>query len=137
MAKVIVQTDDGREVWSHEGVESWHVSGKLKAAGNVVAQAVASGIVRAVSDAEAIQEGRDPRRPSEVAIELAGYLREGKLYTYRHGRVNVVVVDESEYGYAFREVYPHNDPQVRTMTKTKFDRTFAKVEEQQPVASGG
>ena len=130
MPKVIVQTDDGREVWSRDGVESWHVSGKLTAAGNVVAQAIASGIVRAVSDAEAIQEGRDHRRPSEIAMALASYIREGKLWTQREGKRDVLVIEESEHGFAFREVYPRDESEVRAMPRGKFERLFRKVEEE-------
>lgn len=70
MPKVIVTTDDGQAVWTMDGIESWHVSGKLKAAGNVRAQNLASGIVRAVRDAEVIQAGGDPERPSEKAMRL-------------------------------------------------------------------
>lgn len=136
MAKVIVQTDDGREVWSLDEIESWHVD-SLTCPTNTRGSAVAAGIRRAVTDAEAIQEGRDPRRLSEIAIELAEYVREGTLYTYRHGKGDVLLIDESRHGVAFREVYPHRSSEIRTMTKARFEQTFRKVEAEQPVASGG
>lgn len=68
MATVIVQTDDGREVWRMGGVEPWHVVTHLIAHGNVRASSLASGIVRAVQDADKIQRGADPERPSERAM---------------------------------------------------------------------
>lgn len=70
MATVIVQTDDGREVWRMDDIEPWHVSGKLTASGNVRASSLASGIVRAVGDADKIQRGIDPERLSEKVMRL-------------------------------------------------------------------
>jgi energy-converting hydrogenase Eha subunit A len=57
------------------GIASWHVSGKLRGQMNVRASALASGIVRAVRDAEVIQEGGDPERLSEKAMRLAAEAR--------------------------------------------------------------
>lgn len=71
MARVIVQTDDGREVWRMDGVEPWHVVGKLRGEMNVKASSLAAGIVRAVEDADKIQRGVDPARPSERAVREA------------------------------------------------------------------
>jgi hypothetical protein len=64
MARVIVTTDDGQPVWALDAIEAWQVRG-LECPSNLRGSAVASGIRRAVSDAEAIQQGRDPRRLSE------------------------------------------------------------------------
>lgn len=70
MPRVIVTTDDGREVWALDDVASTHVS-TLQCAMNATGRILASGIRRAVADAEAIQEGRDPERPSERAMRRA------------------------------------------------------------------
>jgi len=70
MARVYVTTDDGRFVWALDNVESHHLNG-LQCPTNVRGSSLAAGIRRAVQDAEAIQAGRDPERPSEKAIRLA------------------------------------------------------------------
>lgn len=75
MARIIVQTDDGEEVWRILEVSSWHISG-LECHGNVRGSTVASGIRRAVRDAQFIQAGDDPERPSEKAMRLSSRKRE-------------------------------------------------------------
>lgn len=53
------------------GVVPWHIEGgKLTGQMNARASSLASGIVRAVQDADKIQRGIDPERPSEKAIRL-------------------------------------------------------------------
>jgi hypothetical protein len=72
MAKVIVQTDDGREVWRLEEIEPWHVRSIIHGSfTNIVCRALTSGILRAVQDANMIQRGLDPERLSEKAVRLA------------------------------------------------------------------
>lgn len=70
MPRVIVETDSGERVWSMDGIESWHLHA-LQCSTNTRGSAVAAGVRRAVQDAEAIQEGRDPERLSEKAVRLA------------------------------------------------------------------
>lgn len=70
MPRVIVETDDGVRVWSMDDIASWHLPA-LQCPTNVRGSSLAAGIRRAVEDAEAIQEGRDPERPSEKALRFA------------------------------------------------------------------
>ena len=71
MAKVVVQTDDGREVWRMEQIEPWHVTSIISGAfTNRVCRALVSGIHRAVRDASVIQAGRDPELRSERIMRL-------------------------------------------------------------------
>ena len=70
MPKVIVTTDAGVVVWRQEDVDANAVR-YLQCQGNVNGSSLAAGIRRAVQDAEAIQAGRDPERPSEKAMRLA------------------------------------------------------------------
>jgi hypothetical protein len=70
MPRVVVYTDSGEAVWSMEKIESWQING-LTCPGNVRGSSLAAGLRRAVSDAEKIQRGEDPERPSEKAMRLA------------------------------------------------------------------
>jgi hypothetical protein len=70
MARVIVTTNDGRPVWMLDDVRSWDL-GALQCPTNLRGSALAAGVRRAVEDAEAIQAGRNPERPSEKAVRLA------------------------------------------------------------------
>lgn len=69
MPTVVVYTDNGQQVWQMD-VESLDLNG-LQCPSNNRGSALAAGIRRAVQDAEAIQAGRDPERPSEKAMRLA------------------------------------------------------------------
>jgi hypothetical protein len=69
MPKVTVHTDDGDLVWSMD-VEAWHING-LQCPTNQRGSGLAAGIRRAVQDAEVIQAGGDPERPSEKAMRLS------------------------------------------------------------------
>ena len=74
MPKVIVTTDNGDPVWMMDDVEAWHLSA-LTCPTNRKGSALASGVRRAVQDAETIQKGGDPERPSERAVRLAAEIR--------------------------------------------------------------
>lgn len=68
MPTVVVYTDKGQQVWQMD-VESWQIDG-LQCPTNLRGSSLAGGIRRAVQDAEVIQAGGDPERPSEKAIRL-------------------------------------------------------------------
>jgi hypothetical protein len=70
MATVVVYTESGERIWSMEGVESQNLRA-LTCPMNAAGSALASGVRRAVEDAEAVQAGRNPERPSERAMRLA------------------------------------------------------------------
>jgi hypothetical protein len=71
MPKITITTDDGREVWSQDHIASSFVRHLQGGAGNIISSSLAATIRRAVEDAEAIQAGRDPKRPSEKAMRLS------------------------------------------------------------------
>lgn len=68
--QVVVLTDDGREVWRAPGIMAHDVR-SIECPGNSTGSSVAAGIRRAAVDAEAIQRGEDPERPSEKAMRLS------------------------------------------------------------------
>jgi hypothetical protein len=69
MATVVVYSDKGEQVWSYTGVASWMIAG-LQCPTNMRGSGLAAGIRRAVEDAEKIERGEDPERPSEKAMRL-------------------------------------------------------------------
>ena len=84
---VVVYTDNGQQVWQSPAMSLTLRSAKCPS--NTSGSSLISGLRRAVEDAEAIEEGRDPERPSERAVRLAAEereRREGRLaeYTKRH-----------------------------------------------------
>jgi len=66
MARLVIETEDGRVVWRSPLVLTSHellgVAGQARLVGEVR---------RSVQDAEAIEAGRDPERPSEKAMRMA------------------------------------------------------------------
>jgi len=70
MSVIKVFTDDGREVWSTAGIMAHDVR-DIQCPGNTTGSGVAAGIRRATEDAEVIQRGGDPERPSEKAMRLS------------------------------------------------------------------
>jgi hypothetical protein len=77
MARVIVETDDGREVArfhvpaGHIGNAVWrNLVGRL--------EAPLGWLGRSIDDANVIQAGGDPERPSEKAIRLAAEERDAE-----------------------------------------------------------
>lgn len=75
MTHVVVYTEDGQVVG---GVTDVRYSDLMLArieVPNTKGQAFFGTILRAVQDAEAIQEGRDPERPSEKVMRLAAEAR--------------------------------------------------------------
>ena len=85
MPKVIVTTDEGRAVWMIEDIEAWHVRG-LECPTNQRGSAVASGVRRACEDAQAIQSGADPERPSEKVMRLLSAEKAEAAAPERSGR---------------------------------------------------
>jgi hypothetical protein len=69
MPRVVVYTDGGELVQAFD-VEAWHING-LQCPTNARGSGLAAGIRRAVQDAEVIQAGGDPERPSEKAMRLS------------------------------------------------------------------
>lgn len=70
MSIVKVFTDDGEEVWVAAGIMAYDVR-NLQCPGNTTGSGLAAGIRRALEDAEVIQAGGDPERPSEKAMRLS------------------------------------------------------------------
>lgn len=70
MATVIVQTKDGSEVSRFEVPRPYQGNGVWRNMVGLV-EAPLGWLGRALTDAEAIEDGRDPERPSEKAIRLA------------------------------------------------------------------
>lgn len=72
MARVIVQTDSGNEVWRfHESVDAHTADMIPSAPTNAKTHELLRGLARAVRDAEMIAKDLDPERPSEKAMRLA------------------------------------------------------------------
>jgi hypothetical protein len=67
MPRVIVETDDGQRVYAEETTA--HTL--LFSTDSPPAQALIGGIRRGLQDAEAVEAGLDPERPSEKAMRLA------------------------------------------------------------------
>ena len=67
MARVTIATDDGRVVEEYAvGAEEVRSLTLMPLRGNLM-----TGIRRALQDAEVVQAGGDPERPSEKAMRLA------------------------------------------------------------------
>lgn len=69
MPIVVVYTDKGEQVWQSPALG--FTLRPAKCPGNSIGSALVSGLRRAVEDAEAIEQGRNPERPSEAAMRLA------------------------------------------------------------------
>jgi len=70
MPIVVVYTDKGEQVWQSPAGPALTLR-NVKCPGNTIGSALVSGLRRAVEDAEAIEAGRNPERPSEAAMRLA------------------------------------------------------------------
>lgn len=70
MPRVIVETDDGRRVWEFETTARM-ASAVWRPGTHEGASSLLSGLERAVADAEVVERGGDPERPSEKAMRLA------------------------------------------------------------------
>lgn len=69
MPLVVVYTDKGQQVW--QSLATAYSLRRAECPGNSIGSSLVAGLRRAVEDAEAIEEGRDPERPSEKAMRLA------------------------------------------------------------------
>lgn len=78
MKQIVIQVrlcepgeSDGPIVWTSHGDVPVYALDSASCPTNVVGSGIVSGLRRAVQDADAIRDGRDPERPSEKAIRLA------------------------------------------------------------------
>ncbi len=69
MPIVVVYTDKGEQVWQSPAIG--FTLRPAKCPGNTIGSALVSGLRRAIEDAEAIEAGDDPERPSEKAMRLS------------------------------------------------------------------
>lgn len=74
MAQIIIQTDDGHEVDRIVDIHAADVRGLAETRSG---RTVVPHVRRAVEDADVIEAGGDPERPSEKAMRLAS-LTNGK-----------------------------------------------------------
>jgi hypothetical protein len=82
MPYVVVYTDKGEQVW-----QSPATAYSLRSAScphNTIGSSLVAGLRRAVEDAEALEDGRDPERPSERAMRMSEPGWNLAAYTKRH-----------------------------------------------------
>lgn len=73
---VVVYTDKGEQVWADAEVTSTDILFADIQVPNRRGSSFFSGLRRAIRDAEEIEAGRDPERPSEKAMRLAQEARD-------------------------------------------------------------
>lgn len=69
MAYVVVYTEKGEQVWHMQATA--HALATARCDTNIVGRNLISGLRRAFEDAEALEQGLDPERPSEKAMRLS------------------------------------------------------------------
>jgi hypothetical protein len=91
--RVAVFTEGGQEVWSYDsGIKG--ISHAIPSApSNAAAHSLLRGLARAIQDAEVIEAGGDPERPSEKAMRLAEEERQ-REEEEEHRRIEDVELDE-------------------------------------------
>ena len=69
MAYVVVYTNEGEQVW--QSLATAYSIRRAECPGNNIGSGLIAGLRRAVEDAEKIEQGIDPERPSEKAMRLS------------------------------------------------------------------